>query len=576
MRTRSTGLRGLMAIAAASVLVLTACGTSGGGNKPAQTTSPGFAECDAKPNECNSGPTKQGGTITVALEKKIQNWHTQSSEGATFETGLINNALVQVPYHQMPDITLAWNKVLLAEEPKVLKDDPQTVQYKIKPEAVWNDGTPISAKDFIFDWKTLNGTDCPECDAASTTGYELIEKIEGTDNDKTVTITYKAGKKFPDWRGLFVLWPSHLAAQKGDLNTPAGLAAGYNYFKETPTFSGGPYKIENYNKDVSVTLVPNEKYWGTKAKLDKVNFVLIEDQAQQIPALRNREVQMLISQPNKDMIDQVSQMAGVNYNQKTGGTWEHLLLNTKNAALSDIALRQAMWTAVNRQEIIDKTVGTFFPKAAPLNSRFFVPGSTGYKDNVTATGQGGGKVDEAKKILTDAGYKIEGGKLIGKNGQAVPPLRFRYTTGNTVRQQTAELFQSQMKQLGVEIKIEPLTSLGGTLDSGDFDVIVFAWVTTPDLSGSTSIWRSDGGQNYSKWGDPQVDKLLDEAAAELDTAKRHDLYNQADEGLTKGATDMPLYAKPVFIAVYNDVRGVRNNPTAEGQTYNIEEWGLAA
>jgi peptide/nickel transport system substrate-binding protein len=576
MRTRTTGPRGFVAIAAASVLVLGACGTSGGGgNKPAQT-SPGFAECDQKPNECNTGPTKQGGTITVALEKKIQNWNTIDADGNTFETGLINNAILQVPYHQLPDNSVAWNKVLLSEEPKIIKDDPQTIQYKIKPEAVWNDGTPMTAKDFIMYWKFTNGEACPDCTPASTTGYELIDKIEGSDNDKTVTVTFKAGEKYPDWRGLFVLWPSHVAAQKGDLNTPAGLAAAFEFFKGTPTFSGGPYKFESYEKDVSVTLVPNEKYWGTKAKLDKITFRIIEDQAQQIPALRNREVQMLVSQPNADMVTQVGSMAGVNYNLIAGPTHEHIDLNLKNAAFGDVELRKAIFTAVNRQEIIDKTVGPFFKKAAPLNNHFIMPGAPSYKDVITPTGQGAGNVEGAKKILTDAGYKIEGGKLIGKNGQPVPTLRFRYTTGNQLRQQTGELFQAQMKQIGIDVKIEPLTSLGNTLSTGDYDVIIFAWVGTPFIADSKSIFETDGGQNYGKYSNPQVDKLLNDGAKELDPAKLRDSFNQADEIIAKEAYVLELYQKPVFIAVYSDYVYIRNNPTAEGQTYNIDEWALKA
>lgn len=576
MRTRSTGLRGFVAIAAASVLVLSACGTGGGDNNNTQQTSPGFAECETKPNECNTGPTKQGGTITVALEKKIQNWNTQDADGNTFEVGLINNAILQVPYHQLPDNSVAWNKVLLAEEPKLIKDDPQTVQYKIKPEAVWDDGTPISAKDFIYYWKTGNGKDCPDCTPASTTGYELIEKVEGSDSDKTVTVTFKAGEKYPDWRGLFVLWPSHLAAQKGDLNTPAGLAAAFEFFKGTPTFSGGPYKFETYEKDVSVSLVPNAKYWGTKAKLDKVTFRIIEDQAQQIPAMRNREVQMLISQPNADMVTQVSSMAGVNYNLIAGPTWEHFDLNLKNAALADMALRQAIFTAVNRQEIIDKTIGPFFKKAAPLNNHNIMPGAPGYKDVITATGQGTGNVEAAKKILTDAGYKIEGGKLIGKNGQPIPPLRFRYTTGNQLRQQSGELLQAQLKAIGIDLTIEPLTSLGNTLSTGDYDIIIFAWVGTPFIADSKALWSTGSGQNYGGYSNTEVDKLLADGAKELDPAKMRDLFNQADEIMAKEAYVLPLYQKPVFIAVYNEYRYVRNNPTAEGQTYNIDEWGLAA
>jgi peptide/nickel transport system substrate-binding protein len=576
MRTRSTGLRGLVAIAATSVLALSACGTSGGDGDNQAQTSPGFAECEQKPNECNTGPTKQGGTIVVALEKKIQNWNTVDADGNTFETGLINNAILQVPYNQQPDNSVSWNKNLLSEEPKVLSQDPQTVQYKIKKEAVWDDGTPISAKDFQFHWKIANNKDCPECTPASTTGYEVIDKIEGSDDDKTVTVTFKAGEKYPDWRGLFVLFPSHVAAKKGDLNTPAGLLAGFNGFKETPTWSSGAYKFESYEKDVSVTLVPNPKWWGAKAKLDKITFRIIEDQAQQIPALRNREVHMLISQPTQDMVTQVGQMPGVNYNLMAGPTWEHLDLNNKNAALADPALRRAIFTATNRQEIIDKTIGPFFKKAAPLNNHNVMPGAPGYKDVITPTGQGAGNIDAAKKILTDAGYKLEGGKLIGKDGQPVPKLRFRYTNGNALRQQTGELWQAQLKNIGVEIEIQPTASLGNTLSTGDFDTIIYAWVGTPFIADNRSIWHSEGGQNHTKWSNAEADKLLDDASKELDTNKMLDLFNQADEIMAKDANVLPLYQKPVFIAVYADYVNVRNNPTAQGQTYNMEEWALKA
>jgi peptide/nickel transport system substrate-binding protein len=575
MRTRSKRLGGLVAIAAASVLVISACGTSGGGDK--QQSSPGFAACEEKPNECNNGPTKPGGSIVVALEKGLPNFNTLDSEGNVFEAGQVMNAVTLTPFTNQPDNSVKWNKNFLAEEPKLLSTTPQTVQYKLRNEAVWDDGTPVSAKDFQWNWKSLNGKDCPKCTPASTSGYELITSVEGSDNDKTVTVTFKAGEKYPDWEGLFVLFPAHLAAQKGDLNTPAGLAAGFEFFKGTPNWSGGPYKIENYEKDVSVSLVPNEKYWGKdKAKLDKITFRIIEDQAQQIPALRNREVQMLISQPNADMVTQVSGMAGVNYNLMAGPTWEHFDLNNKNAALADVELRKAIFTATNRQEIIDKTVGPFFKKAAPLNNHNIMNGAPGYKDVITPTGQGAGNVEAAKKILTDAGYKIEGGKLIGKNGQPVPAFRFRYTTGNQLRQQTGELWQNQLKQIGVEVKIEPTPSLGNTLSTGDFDFIVYAWVGTPFIADSKSLWHTTGGQNHTKWSNPQADTLLDAAAKELDPAKMRDLFNQAMEIMAKEANVLPLYQKPVFIAVYSDYVNIRNNPTAEGQTYNIEDWALKA
>ncbi len=576
MLNRSKRLSGLVAIAAASVLVLGACSGGGGGDKKEQS-SPGFAECDAKPNVCNTAKTKSGGTMVIAMEKTIPNWNVFDSDGNVYETGQVVNGLAPNMFFYYPDSTVHMNEDLLASA-ELTSQSPQTAVYKIKPAAVWNDGTPISAKDFQMFWKMQNGKDCPDCTVAATTGYELMDSVEGSDNDKTVTVKYK--EVFPDWKSMFQqLYPAHVAAKAGgDLTTPAGLAKAYEAFKtETPTWSGAAYKIGNYQKDVSVELVPNDKWYGkTKPSLEKVIYKVIEDQAQQVPAMQNKEVQVLVSQPNQDIVTKVQGMTGVNYNLSKGPTWEHLDLNNKNAALADMELRKAIFTAVDRKTIIDKTIGTFFKGAAPLNNHNIMNGAPGYKDVITSTGQGAGNVDAAKKILTDAGYKIEGGKLINKAGQPVPQLRMRYTVGNVLRQQSSELIQNQLKQIGVDLKIDPTPKLGNTLSTGDFDIIIYAWVGSPFLAAQKDLWHTKGGSNYTKWSNPQADKLLEEAAKTLDDAKLRDLFNQADEIMAKEANVLPLYQKPVFLAAYSDYVNIRNNSTLQGPSYNNQEWGLKA
>src|SRR5262249_42668510 len=137
------------------------------------------------------------------------------------------------------------------------------------------------------------------------------------------------------------------------------------------------------------------------------------------------------------------------------------------------------------------------------------PGDPHYKDVVSGTGQGSGDVEKAKKILTDAGYKIEGGKLVTKTGEAVPPLRIRHTKGNQLRQTTAELVQAALKNIGIDVKIEITETLGKTLSTHDFDMIIFAWVGSPLFqSGAEQQWVTDGGGNYGKYSNPEVDKLV--------------------------------------------------------------------
>ncbi|HEX6497819.1 MAG TPA: ABC transporter family substrate-binding protein [Micromonosporaceae bacterium] len=569
MRT-SKRLAGLVAVGAASLLVVSGCGGGSKDNGSQQHNSASFADCATKPNDCNGGKTKQGGTLTYTIEKKITGWNLLDADSNTFDFAEVLDGVLPQPFLVYPDLSVKINDDMMVSIEQT-SSNPQTIVYKIRPEAVWDDGTPISADDFIYAWKTQNGKDCPDCSAASTAGYDQIKSVTGSDNGKTVTVVYNT--PFTDWKQPFSpLYPAHIAKQHGDL------AASWKWFNENqPTYSAGPFKISDYQKDVSVTEVPNPKWYGkVKPSLDKLVFRIITDQSQEVPALQNNEVQAIYPQPSQDIVDQVKALPNVQYMLGKGLVWEHLDLNLKNPLLADKALRQAIFTAIDRQAIIDKTVGQFVPGMKPLNNHNFVPGQDGYKDTITSTGQGAGKVDDAKKILTDAGYQGVGTDLKTKDGKPVT-LRISYTNGNTLRKASCELIQSQLSQLGIKVTIVPIQSLGKTLSSGDFDIIIFAWVSTPfPYAGAIQLWGSTSDSNYGHWTNAESDKLLKDAAAETDQKKATDDLNQADQIMSNDAYVLPLFQKPTFLAVYTNYANIRDNATNQGPPYNTQEWGLRA
>jgi peptide/nickel transport system substrate-binding protein len=582
--TRSRGAS-LAAIAAAATLVLAACGGGGGGDGDGDASEGGvFEDCRANPNTCNAVPAaelQQGGQLTFAIEKNIPNWNLNSSEGNVFETSQAAKGLLPYTYYTSPDLTAQINPDLL-ESAEQTSTDPQTIVYRIRQEAVWSDGTPITADDFSYNWKSMSGTHCPGCTAANNSGYNQIASISGSDGGKTVTIVFE--QPYADWQNLFAagtpLYPAHIAAQQGDLNTPEGLAAAFTWFGvNVPTYSGGPYQVANWQDNVALTLTPNPQWYGAvKPKLDQLIFRVITDATQEPIALQNNEVQVIYPQPQVDLVQQVANIPGVSQHQGLGLTWEHFDLNLENPFLADEALRDAMFVATNRQDIIDKTVGQFNDEVGPLNSHMFVPGQEGYEE-VLPPEQGSGDVEAARKILTDAGYTgaQEGQQLTTPSGQAVEPLRIRYTVGNAIRQNTCELFASYMRQLGLTIEVVPTDDLGGTLENGDFDVMVFAWVFSPaPFSNAEQTWSSTSESNYGHYNNPEVDRLLAEAASSTDLAAARDILNQADRILSEDSYVLPLYQKPTFIAVQDDVANVRNNSSLDGPTYNIQEWGLRA
>jgi peptide/nickel transport system substrate-binding protein len=588
---RRTRAASVAAVTAAATLLLAACGGGGGstggqgggggGEASGSSTSTGIFKDCTDPLTCNSASPdqlQQGGQISFAIEKNIDNWNLNSSEGNVFETGVALKPLLPYAYITTPDLKSTLNTDFVSSA-DVTNQNPFTVTYKINPQASWDDGTPVTADDFAFNWKSQNPKTCPDCETAGNGGYDIINAVTGSDNGKTVTVTFD--KAYTDWKGIFnsaaPLYPAHIAAQHGDLNTPAGVKSAFDYFgTQVPNYTAGPFKVENWEANTALTLVPNPKWWGaTKPKLDRLVFRVITDATQEPIALQNNEVQVIYPQPQVDLVNQVSQIPNVSQTQGLGLTWEHFDFNLVNTFLADKALRQAMFTAVDRQAMIDKTVGQFNPDVKPLDNHMFIPQQDGYTDNIGSTGQGTGNLDAAKKILTDAKYTGVGTALVAPNGQAVPAFRLRYTAGNAIRQSECELFAAAVKNLGINVNIEPTTSLGDTTSTGDFDIIVFAWVQSPFVfNGAQQLWLSTSGSNYGKYNNPQVDQLLNEAASDTDTADATNKLNQADKILSDDAYVLPLYQKPTFVAVQNTVANVRNNSSLDSPTYNAAEWGL--
>ena len=583
--------KALIAGIAAIALGLTACSSSGGGNtNPSNSSSSGnsnpstgtkgsgaFAACKTSPNDCNSGNAKPGGTIRYALEKTLAGWNINYSPSNVFDIGEVMNGILPSVFGANPDLKPFLNTDLMvsAEETKT---NPQTLVYKVKPNAVWSDGQPIGYEDFKYVWYFSDPAKCPKCGAASTAGYDRIASMTPSDNGKTITITMK--KPFSDWRYMFSnMLPGHIAAQHGYNGSPTGTNASFQWFDKTqPTWSGGPMIISNYQKDTSFTEKPNPRWYGkTKSTLDNLIFRIITDQTQEAPALQNKEVDAIYPQPNTDVAQQVATMQGVQYWIGKGLQWEHFNLNEKNQFLSDKSLRKAIFTAINRNDVVQRTIGQFVPGASTMGNHIYVPGQAGYQDNTTTAGLGMGDVAKAKQILTQAGYKGVGSALQTPSGKTVT-LRCTYSAGNAYRQTECEVMQNTLKQLGINVTLKTTQDLS-ELGNGNFDIIVFAWVGTPfPVAGAQQIYTYSGGtfSAYTYNKDPQSDALINQAVETTDTTKVQSLLNQADKLLQQDCFELPLYQKPTMLAARTNLVNIRDNATSVGPPYNLQEWGVKA
>jgi len=565
---------GLVSLATVAV----ACGGSSGSKG---TNGQGTVAPPSAPPSTQA--VKQGGTLNWGADQEPTGFNTNTSkDNGTAAINVIDRTWPTV-FHQTPDFKPALDKDLMVSA-DVTSQNPQIVTMKINPNASWADGVPITADDFIYFWKMQkdpNNTNdsctngCaqngkPIDDATDGTGYKNISSIVGSDNGKTVTVTFSV--PFADWKSLWSqILPAHIAQK-------VGWNDGFDKFDPAVIVSGGPYKIQSYNPGKDLTLVVNDKYWGPKPHLDSIVYHFITDSAQQVPALQNKEVDMIYPQPQLDQVNGVKQLTDVNSEVNFGLSFEHIDFNVKTPGLDDLVVRQAIATAIDRPKLVQRTVAQFSSKATILNNRMFVTNQPEYKDT------SGGAYDKgdpakAKQMLTADGYALGPDGIFAKAGKRLS-FRISTTLGNALRLNEETLMQADVKTAGIEFKIDNAknTILFPRFSKHDFDIALFAWVDTLYPTGNNPIYsqcvKGTCGQNYGQFGNPALDQTLTAGAAQLDRAKEVDDYNAADKIVWDNMWTLPLYQKPTFIAVRNTYVNIHDNATSEGPSWNAEGWGL--
>jgi peptide/nickel transport system substrate-binding protein len=275
----------------------------------------------------------------------------------------------------------------------------------------------------------------------------------------------------------------------------------------------------------------------------------------------------------------------VKYHIDSGLQVEHFDFNMKNPALGNPTwgrvLRTAMFTAVDRADMLSKTIAQFQPSASSLDNRMFVHNQAGYQDDVAKYGLGTGDAAAARKLLTGAGFKGAdiGGRLVAPDGSAVPAFSLRYAVGDTIRQSECDLFAADMSKIGITVNVSPTDDLEATLaQSGEnytYDIVVFAWDATPfPASANQALYMTGGASNYGGYSNPDVDGWLRAAAGSTDQTTSLADLNKADDQISRDAYTLPLYQMPTFIAFDPKLGNVRDNSTQVGPAYNIQQWGL--
>jgi peptide/nickel transport system substrate-binding protein len=513
-------------------------------------------------------PVAAGGTVIFGADQEPRTLNTFTVEGNALWGSLVLQPVMTFATKYNHKGTLIFD---LMESATLNSEKPMRVTYKLKQAAKWSDGRPVSADDMVFTWNRIMD---PKNTIASRVGFEDFQRIQKR-NAKTILVTYK--KPFAAWRSL---WGRILPAHSG-----GGIDSG-NFdqsWRNGPPIANGPFRLASWNRGSQMTLTRNPAYWGKRSGVNSIVFRFIPDTNTQFQAMRGGEVHIINPQPQQQITD-IAKQSNINVQRASQFTWEHVdfqLGAGGHPALKRKFVREAIVTGINRAQIRQVAYGAVAPNLPPLNNVIY----KNFQDEYVSHKYQPHGFSQKKAISLLRSNGCTGGPatpsarntdIYSCPGVGRLSFDFHSTAGNQSREISFQVMQAQLRSVGIELKSRfTLTALTVTLPTRNWDIMLYAWVGSPEPAGSVNIHRCGGTQNHQNYCSRPVSRLLLKSNETLDPKKRTQLLNEADRLMASHVVTLPLFARPGFLVHDKKLKGALFNPTNTAATWNTQDWSFA-
>jgi len=454
-------------------------------------------------------------------------------------------------------------------------EDPFTVTYNLREDAVWSDGEPIDAEDVAFTFETIMADGSSE-QMTDTAGYDLITAYE-INGEKSITFHFSG--PFAAWKLLFdEILPKHVLEGEDFLTVMND---------ELPDISGGPFIFDSWDRGRQLRLVRNDNFWLTDVALDEIVMRYLPDTTTMTQQLLDGELDMYNPQPQIELIDQLKRASDrLAYEVGPGPAWEHFAFNTLVPGLDQTFIRQAIAMGINRQRIVETLLQPIDPEAVVLQNPFWMANAD---PSEPAYDQWGYDPDGAQALLEENGCE-PGDDGIHVCDEVRLSFRIGTTGGNGQRELTQQLMRASLAEVGIEIDIEnaegasffELLKTPENCDGlCDFDIALFPWSGSADPSRFANLYGCDGfdagepqvrPQNIQAFCDEELTDLMDTANATVDPEENARLWNEAAQVMADNVPILPLFRQPQLLAYTDTITGPQLNATDAAQFWNSHEW----
>jgi peptide/nickel transport system substrate-binding protein len=490
---------------------------------------------------------EQGGVYTEGLVgslgrlNPLLDWNNTADRSVD---RLLFSGLIKFDEHGLPQKDLAdWG----------VAKDGTVYNFSIRPNAVWQDGTPLTSDDVIFTVEMMKsaGSLYPQ------DIKDLWSKIKVTRlNDKNLKFTLpEPYVPFIDYLTFGIL-PKHLLESV----SPDELEKAE--FNINPVGSG-PYKFDHLIVDngqiTGVVLTVSDNYYDTPPFIEQVVFRYYQTSADALDAYQQGDV-LSVSQITSDVLNTALEESNLSVYTSRLPQISFVLFNLNNPEvpfLQNAKVRRALMLGLNRSYMINR----FLQGQAVTTDGPILPGSWAYYEGSEHFEF---NPDESVNLLKGEGYVIpaEGGDVRAKEGAALSFTMLH--PDDAVHTKIAETIRDEWAQIGVHVELQavPYDKLATDfLASRKYQaaLIDLNLARTPDPD-PYPFWHqaeATGGQNYSQWDNRAASEYLEQARVTADYSLRTRLYRNFQVVFAKELPALPLFAPVYSYGVDSQVQGVQ-------------------
>ena len=474
------------------------------------------------------------GTLVVALEAMPRNLDPRfATDAASTRIGnLVFRSLTRPDRNgqRRPDLALDWTL-----------DDSRTVTFRLRRDAVFHDGRPLTAADVRATYQSILDP------ATGSPKRALLEFLEGVDAPDDFTVRFRMKEPFAPFLEATTIGILPADGLRGESPRPIG---------------SGTFRLAAIERGHEVRLAAVEGHPG----LREIRFRVIPDDTVRALEMRKGTVHLVQNGVEPEALDWLARRDGICVSRTPGTTFQYVGLNARDPALSDVRVRRALAHAIDHEALVTHLLkGTARPATGLLP-----PSHWAYEGDVARYPH---DPEGARRLLDEAGYTDPDGT------GPEPRLRLTYrTTTLASRRRLAEALQAMLGEVGVaiEIRSHEWATFYDDIRHGSFQLYGLAWVGISDPDIYFDILSSTRfpprGNNRGHFSDPVIDRLTRRGRRTLDPARRQEIYADVQRRVSELLPFLPLWWEDVVVVRDRRLCGFVPSPSGEFDSLRTAWW----